>query len=108
MSGLRCLSTESQITSSIVEVGGGDGVKLDQLIVFCLFFPSAQAVKATSRECRLCTVLGKLTLARVSQACWYSSYTDGPLMEAPENSCSAVHLWGSCVTLSIMMCCMKG
>jgi len=27
----------------MVEVGGGDGVKLDQLTVFCLFFPSARS-----------------------------------------------------------------
>ena len=79
-------------TSSIVEVDGGGGVRFDQLSFFCLFFPSAQAVKATSRGHKLCANFGKLTLARVSQACWYSSYTDGPPMEAPENSCGAGHL----------------
>jgi len=117
MSRPRCSSTESQMssivilmleprdivsslsTSSIVEVGSRDGVKLDQLTVFCLFFPSVQAVKATSRGRKLCADLGKLTLVSVSQACWYSSYTDGPPMEAPENSCGTGCLWGSAVTL---------
>jgi len=126
MSRLRCSSTESQMssivipmsdpkdimsslsTSSMVEVGSGDGVKLDQLTVFCLFFPSAQAVKATSRGHRLCTNFGKLMLASVSWACWYSSYTDGPPMKALENSCGTAHLQGSCVTLSIVMHCTKG
>jgi len=104
MSRLRCLLTESQMssiiipmlesrdivsllsTSSIVEVDGGDGVKLDQLVVFCLFFPSMRVVKATSRGHKLCADLGRLMLASVSQACWYFLYTDGPPMEAPENS----------------------
>jgi len=126
MSGPRCSLTESQMcsivipmsdprdivsllsTSSIVEVSSGDGVKLDQLMFFCLFFPSAQAVKATSRGCKLCADLGRLTLASVSHACWYSSYTDGPPMEAPENSCGTAHLQGSAVTLSVVMYCAKG
>jgi len=80
--------------SSMVEVGGRDGVKFDQLMFFCLFFPSVQAVKTTSRGHKLCTDLGKLTLVRVSEACWYSLYTDGPLMEAPEKSCGTVHFRG--------------
>jgi len=36
------------------------------------------------KGCKLCADLGKLTLVRVSRACWYSSYTDEPPMEAPE------------------------
>jgi len=91
------------LTSSMVEVGGGDGVKLDQLTVFCLFFPSTCAVKATLRGCKLCADLGRLTLARVSQACWYSSYTDGPPMEAPVNSCGTGCLQGSCTDAVIVM-----
>jgi len=122
----RCLLTESQMssiailtsepneivsllsTSSIVEEDGRNGVKFDQLTVFCLFFPSAWEVKATSRGHKLCADLGKLTLARVSWASWYSLYTDGPPMEAPDNSCGAAHFQGSWTALSVVMHCTKG
>jgi len=94
--------------SSIVEVGGGDGVKFDQLIFFCLFFPSVWAVKATSRRHKLCADFSRLMWASVSLACWYSLYTDGPPMEALENSCGTAHLWGFWMALSVVMHCTKG